>query len=159
MLQVRRSAERGHADHGWLDSLPHLLLRRLSRSRAHGLPRRCASSTTTASPPGQGFGTHGHRDMEILTYVLEGALEHKDAMGNGSLIRPGDVQRMSAGHRRACTASSTRRRPSGSTSSRSGSSPSASGLEPGYEQKHFTAADKRGQPAAGRLARRCATAR
>ena len=92
MNEFRRSSERGHANHGWLDSYHSFSFADYHDPRHMGCGR-CASSTRTASQPGQGFGTHGHRDMEIISYVLEGALGHKDSMGNGSTIRPGDVQR------------------------------------------------------------------
>jgi redox-sensitive bicupin YhaK (pirin superfamily) len=143
MLQVLRSAERGFADHGWLKSYHTFSFGDYHNSEwvQYG-PLRVINDDYVA--PGQGFGKHGHRDMEILTYILEGELEHKDSMGNGSLIRPGDVQRMSAG--------------TGVLHSEFNPSatqavhllqvwivPQAQHLAPGYEQKHFTSADKRGR--------------
>ena len=94
--------------------------------------------------PGQGFGKHGHRDMEIITYILEGELEHKDSMGNGSVIRPGDVQRMSAG----TGVQHSEFNPSATQQVhllQMWIIPGAERLAPGYEQKHFTGADKRGR--------------
>ncbi len=86
-LTLRRSNERGHAQHGWLDSHHTFSFADYHDPRTWA-SAPCGSSTRIASRPGQGFGTHGHRDMEIISYVLDGALEHKDSLGTGSVIHP-----------------------------------------------------------------------
>ena len=143
MLEVLRSAERGYFDHGWLKS--HHTFSFGDYHNPDWLdygPLRVINDDYVA--PGQGFGKHGHRDMEILTYILEGELEHKDSMGNGSVIRPGDVQRMSAGTgvlHSEFNPSATRE----VHLLQMWIKPAAQRLPPGYEQKHFTNADKRGR--------------
>jgi quercetin 2,3-dioxygenase len=96
MITIRKAAERGHFNHGWLDTW-HTFSFGDYRDPQHTHFRALRVMNEDRVKPGQGFGTHPHRDMEIVTYVLSGALEHRDSMGNGEVLRPGEFQRMSAG--------------------------------------------------------------
>ena len=96
MITIRHAHERGHANHGWLDTY-HTFSFGDYYDAQHTQFRSLRVMNEDTVQPGQGFGTHPHRDMEIVTYVLEGALQHKDSMGNGEVLRPGEFQRMSAG--------------------------------------------------------------
>jgi len=143
MLTIRRSEERGHFDHGWLDTRHTFSFADYRDERFMGFSDLRVINEDRVKA-GQGFGTHGHRDMEILSYVLDGELGHRDSMGNGSTIRPGEVQRMSAG--------------TGVTHSEVNPSrenpvhflqiwilPAERSIQPGYEQRAFPEAERRGR--------------